>query len=104
LQEVSLNNHDVNLLIKNFNQNPDYDLAITIAKYYLNHNNLKKAQIWSLKANNLNPEKPESWLIFANILQKENKIQKAIEILKVYKDSYGINKKIEKKLRSLYAK
>jgi len=104
LKEVSLDKQDITLLIKSFNQNPDYDLAITIAKYYLNHNNLNQAQIWALKANNLNPEKPDSWLIFANILQKENKIQKAIEVLKVYKNSYGIDKKIEKKLRSLYAK
>jgi len=104
LKEVSLDKQDINVLIKNFNQNPDYDLAITIAKYYLNHNNLNKAQAWALKANNLNPENVESWIIFANILERENKIQKAVEILKVYKDSYGVNKKIEKKLRSLYAK
>jgi len=104
LKEISLDKQDIKVLVKNFNQNPDYDLAITIAKYYLNYNNLKKAQIWALKANNLNPEKADSWIIFANILQRENKIQKAIEILKVYKDSYGVDKKIEKKLRSLYAK
>ena len=104
LKEVSLNKQDIKLLIKNFNENPDYDLAVTIARYFLNDNNLKEAQKWALKANGLKPEDPDSWLIFANILQKENKIQKAIEILKVYKDSYGVNKKIEEKLRSLNAK
>jgi len=104
IQEISISKQDISVLIQNFNKNPTFEVAITIAKYFFNKNKLKKAQIWALKANNINPQRPESWIIFANILNKENKKEKAIEVLKIYKESYGINEKIENKIRSLNAK
>lgn len=88
-------------LIKKFNQTEDFNLAILIAKEYLKKRDLKNAQIWALKANNINPSSYKSWILFADILQKEKKIKKAKEILKVYLDSYGQNDIIEQKLRSL---
>jgi len=99
LKETSINN--IKILINNFNKSPNYDLAIMISKIYLDKNNLKQAQIWALKANGIAPARTDSWIIFANILIKEKKIQKAKEILKTYIDSYGQNDIIEEKLRSL---
>ena len=92
---------DLKELIKKFNQTNDFDLAIVIAKKFLNKNDLKNAQIWALRANSINPSSYKSWILFANILLKEKKIKKAKEILKVYISSYGQNDIIEKKLRSL---
>jgi len=99
LKETQISN--IKILINNFNQNPSYDLAITISKIYLDKNNLKQAQIWALKANGIAPARTDSWIIFANVLIKEKKLQKAKEILQTYIDSYGQNDIIEEKLRSL---
>jgi len=84
-----------------YQKNPNFDLAMTISREYLKNNDLQKAREWAIKANTLNPDRPESWLQFANILLKEGKKQKAIKILQVYLDSYGENDMIEEKLRSL---
>ena len=106
IEKVEIKESSVNLndLIKEYNKNKDYNLAITIAKIYLNKNDLKKAQIWALNANSLQPSKPESWVIFADILIKKKEIQKAKEILKTYINSYGSNNVIEEKLRSINGK
>jgi len=88
-------------LIDSFKRDPNLDLAIVIANKYLQENNLSAAQEWALKANNMNPQDERSWLIFADILVKKKKIQKAREVLNFYIDSYGKNDKIENKLRSL---
>jgi len=95
---------NIKILIKDYQSNPNYHLAILITKLYLKQNDLKNAQKWALKANNLAPEEVESWILFADILKRKNQIKKAIEILKVYEETYGGNDIIEKKLRSLNAK
>jgi len=92
---------DITDLINSFNQNPSYDIAIRISNYYLNHNNLALSKTWALKANNINPSKAESWKIFAIILIKQKKMQKAKEVLKIYLNDYGNNQQIIKLLRSL---
>ncbi len=94
-------NANVNALINQFNISPNYDLAITISKYFYNHKNYKKSQIWAIKANNIDPSKVESWILFADILLKEGKKNKAKKILSIYIDQYGNNDKIIKKLRSI---
>jgi tetratricopeptide (TPR) repeat protein len=81
--------------------NPSYDLALMIAKEYYKQKNYKQAQIWAIKANNLDPQKVESWLLFADILLKENKKKKALEILKIYLDQYGEEERIRAKIRSI---
>ena len=91
----------VSELIRKFNLNPDYDLAMLIAKEYYNRGDLNNARIWVIKANNLNPEDVESWLLFADILVKKNEKQKALKILNVYIDTYGDNPLIEAKIRSI---
>ena len=98
IKETKVN---VQTLIKDYNSNPNYHLAILIAKLYLEHNNIKQAEKWALKANGLKPELPDSWLIFADILQRKNQIKKAIEILKVYEETYGGNESVDEKLREL---
>lgn len=102
--KIKESNINLNDLIKNYKNNPSYNLAITIAKIFLKKNEIKKAQIWALKANSLNPSKPDSWIIFADILIKQGKIKKAKEILNVYITSYGNNDIIDEKLRSLDGK
>jgi len=106
IKKISIieNNANINVLVKEYKQNKNYDVAMTIAKIYFEKNDLKQAQIWALNANSLNPSKPDSWLLFADILIKQNKLKKAKELLKAYIDSYGNNDIIEKKLKILKAK
>jgi len=92
---------DLKTLIKKFNKTKNFDLAILISKIYLQKKDLQNAQIWALKANNINPSSYKSWILFADILLKKKKLKKVREILKVYIDSYGPNDIIEEKLRSL---
>ncbi|WP_457561076.1 tetratricopeptide repeat protein [Caminibacter sp.] len=88
-------------LIKQFNNNPNYDFAMMIAKEYFKKGDLKNARIWAIKANNLNPQDVDSWLLFADILLKQNEKQKALQILKVYLNTYGDNPLIDDKIRSI---
>jgi hypothetical protein len=96
--EESINVTD---LIRNFNNNPSFDLAIQIANYYLKKNYLNLAKKWALRANSIKPERYESWKIFAIILLKRNEKEKAKEVLKTYLNDYGQNDEIEKLLRSI---
>jgi len=102
-EQFSIKEKEVSLkkLINKYESNKNYDLALTIAKIYLKRNDLENAKKWALKANNLSPSKAESWILFADILIKENDMEKARNILEVYIHSYGKNDKIENKLRSL---
>ena len=102
--KITENKVNINDLINEFKKNKDYNIAITISKIYLKQNNLKKAQIWALNANSLAPSKPESWIIFADIMIKKHNIKKAKDLLRVYIDSYGSNDIIEEKLRSINGK
>ena len=88
-------------LINSFNQNPDYETAIQISNYYLNKNKFNLAKLWALKANNINPSKADSWKIFAIILIKQKKLNKAKEVLEIYLNDYGENPEIKKLLRSI---
>jgi len=92
---------DLKTLIQKFNTIKDFNLAILISKIYFKKKDLKSAQIWALKANNINPSSYKSWILFANILLKEKKTKKAKKILNAYINSYGQNDIIEEKLRSL---
>jgi len=92
---------DLKSLIKSYNNEKDFDLAVMISKIYLKKNDLINAKEWALRANNINPSSYKSWILFADILLKEKKIKKAKEILRVYTNSYGQNDIIEKKLRSI---
>ena len=92
---------NVSDLIKSFNQNPNYTTAIQIADYYIKQNKFDLAKLWALKANNINPSKADSWKIFAIILIKQKKLNKAKEVLNIYLNDYGENPEIKKLLRSI---
>jgi hypothetical protein len=59
------------------------------------------AKLWALRANSINPDRFESWKIFAIILIKRNEKAKAKEVLQTYLNDYGQNEEIQKLLRSI---
>jgi len=88
-------------LVNAYNISPDYAQAIKIAKIYFNKQNYKKTIEWSKKANQIEPENPISWLLFAKSLIKLGKSKKAKEVLIAYLNTYGAEEDIEKLLRSI---
>ena len=98
IKEESVN---VEKLISTFQKHPSYEVAMIISQYFFNKRDYKKAKIWALKANNIDPSKYQSWKMFATILIKKNDKINAKEVLKVYLNDYGDNDEIYKLLRSI---
>ena len=92
---------NVSDLIQSYNENPNYDTAILIAQTFLREGNLYLAKIWALKANNINVQRPESWIIFAKVLLRKGYREDAIKVLKTYIEDYGYNDKVDQLLQQI---
>jgi len=88
-------------LINLFNKNKDYNIAIQIANLYYQKGDFAESIRWSKKANELNPNDYQSWLIFAKSLIEVRQVAKASEVLEAYLNSYGSEEHIESLLRSI---
>jgi len=89
-------------LIALYNNAEEYNLAIKIAKLYLEDKKYNKTIEWVKKANKLNSEDYESWYIFAESLWKQKRVKEAKQVLKAYLENYdNSNKKIKQLLRSI---
>jgi tetratricopeptide (TPR) repeat protein len=92
-------NNYMSIMKEKFEQNKNPRDALLIAKAYYNAGNYKQAEKWSLKANNLNSNLDESWLIFAKSKDKMGKRREALKILIAYYNkskSYKIKALINK--------
>jgi tetratricopeptide (TPR) repeat protein len=74
---------------------------IKIANIYFKRKNYNKSIEWAKKANDINAENYESWLLYAKSLVKLGEINKAKKLLKSYIEIYGQNASIEDYLRSI---
>jgi len=66
--------------------NPKY--ALQIAQRFYNAQRYKEALKWSLIANEVDEQKPESWIMFAKTKMKMGKKQDAINVLNAYLKTY----------------
>lgn len=96
--QQSSNNY-MTIMKQKFEQNKNPREAILIAKAYYNAGNYKQSEAWSLKANNLNSNLDESWLIFAKSKDKMGKRREALKILVAY-----YNKSKSSKVKALINK
>ncbi len=85
-------------LEKLFAQRHSYDLAIQIARSYYNSGKYKKALKWAKKANALDRQQEEAWILYAKSLKKMGEDAKARQILRVYLD-YKESSKARKLLK-----
>ena len=85
-------------LEKLFAERHSYDLAIQVAKSYYNDGKYKKALAWAKKANALDREQEEAWILYAKSLKKMGEDEKALQILRVYLD-YKESKNARKLLK-----
>lgn len=82
-------------LIKTFNTNPNYDIALRLANDFYAQNNFDDAALWAKKANQLNREAEEAWLLYAKSYYSQGKKSEAISVLELYlnyKDSRAASK------------
>ena len=76
-----------------------YDLAIKIAQAFYDKGAYTKALEWAKRANKLDRQKEEAWILYAKTLYKLGKKQKAKQLLKVfldYKDSQEAKQLLKK--------
>ena len=86
-------------LQKLFASRKSYDLAIKIAQAYYHKGAYTKALEWARRANKLDRQKEEAWILYAKTLYKLGKKQKAKQLLKVfldYKDSQEAKQLLKK--------
>jgi len=101
--QQSSNNY-MSIMKQKFARNKNPRDAILIAKAYYNAGNYKKSEEWALKANSLNSNLDESWLIFAKSKDKMGKRREALRILITYYNkskSYKVKALIEKMRKSI---
>lgn len=82
-------------LIQTFNALPNYDTALRIANNFYAENDFDNAAQWAKKANQLNREAEEAWLLYAKSYYAQGKKAEAISVLELYlnyKDSRAASK------------
>lgn len=76
--------------VQKYNKKKSYAIAIYISKQYYFENDFKNAGIWAKRANQLDRNKEDAWLLYAKSVYALGDKEKAIKILNVflqYKDS-----------------
>jgi len=99
--KVSKEKYSLENLLNNYQAFPEYATAIKIANIYFNQKNYNNCIEWAKKANNINAQDAESWLLYAKSLVKLGKINTAKKLLNAYLEIYGQNQKIKKYLRNI---
>ena len=86
-------------LQKLYSSRKSYDLAIKIAQSYYEKGAYAQAMEWAKRANKLNRQKEEAWILYAKTLYKLGKKEKAKQLLKIfleYKDSQEAKQLLKK--------
>lgn len=89
--EIILRKREANIanILKNkFNSNPTKSIALELAKEEFKRENFKEAINWAIKTNEFDDIDSEAWIIFAKSKVKLNRVNEAIEALKLYLGRY----------------
>jgi tetratricopeptide (TPR) repeat protein len=81
---VSQNEVNIEQLEKVYERRKSYTIAIKIAKKYFDKKDYKNSLKWAKKANNLNKEKSDSWILYAKSKYELGHKSAAKEILHFY--------------------
>lgn len=74
----------ISKMIRFYEKENRYSLAIEIAQKYYDIQDYKNSLLWSKKANLLNKNDYKAWLLYAKSEYNQNNRSKAIKILKLY--------------------
>ena len=72
------------IMKQKFYENKNSREAMLLANAYYNAGNYKKSEKWALKANSLNRDLEESWLLFAKSKEQQGSRKEALKILETY--------------------
>lgn len=91
LSKIEIDSKPLNFvdLKKSFYQNPSYEKALGLAKKYFDIKAYKKTIFWALKANELDRQSQDSWLIFAKAKRALGEEKEAKNALDTYTNYYG---------------
>lgn len=78
---------DVTEMIRLYNKEENYNVAIKIAQTYYADGKYKKSMFWAKKANMLNHEDEKAWILYAKSEYMQGHKEKAKNILKLYLDN-----------------
>ncbi|MDD4854640.1 MAG: CDC27 family protein [Sulfuricurvum sp.] len=67
-----------------FNNSPKYETALTIARDFYTKNEFSDAAVWAKKANQMNREGEEAWLLYAKSYYAQGRKNEAIGVLELY--------------------
>ena len=83
--------------ILEFDKNPNYKDALKVAKMLYGKKDFKEAANWAKKANRLDREKEEAWLLYSRSQYEQGLKMEAIAVLKLFLD-YKYSKTAKKQL------
>jgi hypothetical protein len=70
--------------LKTFDNNPKYETALAVARDYYGKNNFVEAAVWAKKANQMNREGEEAWMLYARSYYAQGRKTDAIGVLELY--------------------
>lgn len=70
--------------LRTFDNNPKYETALAVARDFYGKNNFVDAAIWAKKANQMNREGEEAWMLYAKSYYAQGRKKEAIGVLELY--------------------
>lgn len=71
-------------LLDEFNKTPVYENALALANMYYNKKDYEEATLWAKKANKLDNEQEEAWILFAKSKYMQGQKKEAISVLRLF--------------------
>lgn len=71
-------------MLKQYEREPNYDLALKISQYYFENQKYSKASLWAKKANILDKSSDKAWIMYAKSEYARGNKDRAKDILNLY--------------------
>ncbi len=78
-------------LEQSFLKDENIETALKLASLYLSKKDYENAIKWSLKANDMDSSRVQTWQIYAKSLERLGKKDEAKKVMRLYKEYYGTN-------------
>ncbi|MCV3456865.1 CDC27 family protein [Campylobacter sp. CNRCH_2016_0050h] len=82
--EIQNNSFDQNIFYEKFINQPNYENALNLAKYFYQNKEYKQAVFWVIEANDFDLLQKEAWLVFINAKIKLGRYEDALIAKKEY--------------------
>jgi hypothetical protein len=79
-----VNTQSADTPLEAYQNNPKYETALAVARDYYTKQNFADAAIWAKKANQMNREAEDAWLLYAKSYYAQGRKSEAIGVLELY--------------------